>query len=71
MIVTHGVARQMSGIAKRHKVLLLHIVFALRLVAYDVGDHKVIMIQGLCESILCVAQQALSIKSGSWQSLCK
>lgn len=68
MIVAHGIARQVAGIAKRHKVLLLYIIFALRLVANNVGDHKVIMIQRLSESILRVAQQALAILSRSRQS---
>lgn len=60
MIMAHGVARQVSGIAERHEMLLLDIVFALRLVADDVRHHKVIMIKRLRQGILRVAQQTLA-----------
>lgn len=59
MIVAHGVARQVSCIAEGHKVLLPHIVLALRLVVDNMRHNKVIMIQRLRQRILGVAQYAL------------
>lgn len=59
MIVTHGVARQVSSIAEGHEMLLPHIILALRLVANNMRNHKVIMIQRLRQRVLGVAKQTL------------
>lgn len=62
VILVHGVAGQVSSVAQGHEMLLLHIVLALRLVALNVGHHKVVMVEGLRQGILGVSQQALPQK---------
>lgn len=59
MIMAHSVSGQMASVAEGHEVLLLHVVLALRLVTDDVCHHEVVVIQGLRQCILRVAQKAL------------